>query len=42
MIDIEIILDIEAIVEIIRRILTDLILDKDTIIDLKARINLPM
>ena len=40
MIDIDIILDIEAIVEIIRKTITDLILDKDTRIDLKARINL--
>ena len=38
MIDIETILDIEAIVETFHRIITDLILDKDTIIDLKARV----
>ena len=42
MIDIEITTDIEATVENIRKIIIDLILDKDIIIDLKARINLDL
>ena len=42
MIDIEITTDTEATVEIIRKIIIDLILDKDIIINLKARINLDL
>ena len=42
MIDLEITTDIEATVEIIRRIIIDLILDKETIKDVKARINLDL
>ena len=42
MIDIEITTDTQATVEIIRKIIIDLILDKDIIINLKARINLDL